>query len=249
MKVNLQPAYILSLRPYRETSALVEVFTQNYGRVGLVAKGVRQQRSKIAGLLQPFRSLLLSWVGRGDLVTLVSAEITDGDLTLVGEGLVCAFYLNELLLRLLSRYDPFEALFLVYTRSLLSLTNLQQRQQALRLFERDLLAHLGYGPLLQYEADTYQPIEAEQWYNYKAEKGPQRFHTEDLEGMRIQGRTLLNLAQGQLTDPVSLRESKYLLRWLLSFYLGSKPLKSQYLLKELRQFSNNDKKRAAHDHK
>lgn len=247
MKVTLQPAYVLYLRPYRETSALVEIFTKNYGRVGVIAKGVRQRRSKIVGLLQPFRPLLLSWTGRGDLVTLVGAEATARDSALMGEGLICAFYLNELLLRLLSRHDPFEALFLVYAHSLLSLANPQQRQQTLRLFERDLLVHLGYGPLLEYEADTHQPIEAEQWYSYKLQKGPQRFQSEDLEGMRLRGRTLLNLAQGQLTDPVSLREAKHLLRWLLSFYLGNKPLKSQNLLKELRQLANDSEKREAHD--
>jgi DNA repair protein RecO (recombination protein O) len=247
MKVTLQPAYVLYLRPYRETSALVEVFTQDYGRVGLVAKGVRQRRSKIIGLLQPFRPLLLSWAGRGDLVTLTGAEVTAREPPLAGEGLICAFYLNELLLRLLSRHDPFETLFSIYAHSLLSLVNPQQRQQALRLFERDLLTHLGYEPLLKYEADTHRPVEAEQWYSYQLEKGPGRLQLEDLEGMKIRGRTLLDLAQGRLADPVSLREAKCLLRWLLSFYLGNKPLNSQNLLKELRQLANNSRKMSAHD--
>jgi DNA repair protein RecO (recombination protein O) len=247
MKITLQPAYVLHLRPYRESSALVEIFTRDYGRVGLIAKGVRQQRSKVMGLLQPFRPLLLSWTGKGDLVTLTGAEATAREFTLAGEGLICAFYLNELLLRLLSRRDSFETLFSLYAHSLLLLVNPQQRQQALRLFERDLLTYLGYGPLLKYEADTHQPIEAEQWYSYQLEKGPGRFQSEDLEGMKIRGRTLLDLAQGQLTDPVSLRESKRLLRGLLSLYLGNKPLKSQNLLKELRQLTNDSGKMGAHD--
>lgn len=240
--MTLQPAYVLYLRPYRETSALVEAFTQDYGRVGLVAKGVRQQRSKIRGLLQPFCPLLLTWVGRGDLVTLTGAEAAARKPAFMGEGLICAFYLNELLLRLLSRRDPFETLFLVYAHSLLSLANPRQRQQVLRLFERDLLTHLGYEPLLKYEADTHQPIEADRWYSYQWEKGPRRFQSEELGGMKLSGRTLLGLAQGQLTDPVSLREAKYLLRWLLSPYLGNKPLKSQDLLKQLRQLAGDSRK-------
>lgn len=247
MRVDLQPAYVLHLRPYRETSALVEIFTQDYGRVGLVAKGVRQRRSKAIGLLQPFCPLLLSWVGRSDLVTLTGAEVAGRGPALTGEGLVCAFYLNELLLRLLPRRDPFEALFSVYAHSLPPLANSQQRQQALRLFERDLLTYLGYGLTLTHEADTHRPIDAEQWYSYQLEKGPQRFQSEDLGGMKVRGRTLQALARGELADPVSLHEAKQLLRWLLAFQLGDKPLKSRALLEELRQLGKASRKMKAHD--
>ncbi|QBQ54704.1 DNA repair protein RecO [Nitrosococcus wardiae] len=247
MRVDLQPAYVLHLRPYRETSALVEIFTQDYGRVGLVAKGVRQRRSKAIGLLQPFCPLLLSWVGRSDLVTLTGAEAMGRGSALTGEGLVCAFYLNELLLRLLPCHDPIEALFSVYAHSLPPLANPQQRQQSLRLFERDLLAYLGYGLTLTHEADTYRPIEAEQWYSYQQEKGPQRLQSEDGGGMKVRGRTLQALARGELADPVSLREAKQLLRWLLAFQLGDKPLKSRDLLEELRQLGKASRKMKAHE--
>lgn len=246
MKVTLQPAYVLRLRPYRETSALVEAFTQDYGRVGLVAKGVRRRRSKGIGLLQPFCPLLLSWVGRGDLVTLTGAEAAGRVPALIGEGLVCAFYLNELLLRLLLRRAPFEALFSIYGQTLSQLADPRQRQQALRLFERDLLAYLGYGLILDHEVTTLQPIDPEQWYSYQWEKGPKRLQTEDLEGVKIRGRTLQALARGELADPISLREARQLLRWLLTLQLGNKPLKSRDLLEELRRLS---KRTEEHDRK
>ncbi|KFI23385.1 DNA repair protein RecO [Nitrosococcus oceani] len=242
MRVVLQPAYVLHSRSYRETSALVEVFTPEYGRVGLVAKGVKRQRTHRFSLLQPFCPLLLSWTGRGDLVTLTGAEAAGPIPVLTGEGLICAFYLNELLLRLLPRRDPLEALFSVYAHSLPSLIHAQQRQQILRLFERDLLAYLGYGLILKYEAGTSRPIEAGQWYSYQLEKGPVRLLSEDLEGMKVRGHTLQALARGALADPVSLGEAKRLLRWLLAFHLGGKPLKSRGLLEELRRLGNVSRK-------
>jgi DNA repair protein RecO (recombination protein O) len=251
MRVVLQPAYVLQIRSYRESSALVEAFTQDYGRVGLVAKGVRRRRSKAAGLLQPFRPLLLSWLGRGELVTLIGVEASGPIVSgLAGEGLLCAFYLNELLLRLLARQDPFESLFSSYARSLPPLINPQQRQQALRLFERDLLKHLGYGLLLDYEANTRRPIQAEQWYSYRLEQGPEPLQTEISEGIKIRGRTLQALARGALIDATSLCEAKRLLRSLLAFHLGGKPLKSRELWHELRRLSNADLKEAKeHDSK
>lgn len=247
MRVALQPAYVLHLRPYRESSALVEVFTQDYGRVGLVAKGVKQRRSRVMGLLQPFRPLWLSWVGRSDLVTLTGVETAGMGPALAGEGLICAFYLNELLLRLLPRRDPSEALFSVYAHSLPLLPNPQQRQQALRLFERDLLACLGYGLTLKYEADTHRPIEAEQWYSYQLEKGPVRLPSEGSEAIKVRGRTLQDLARGELADPMSLREAKQLLRGVLVRQLGDKPLQSRVLLEELRRLGQASRKMRAYD--
>ncbi|ADJ29144.1 DNA repair protein RecO [Nitrosococcus watsonii] len=249
MKVLLQPAYILHSRPYRETSVLVEAFTPEYGRVGLVAKGVKRRRSHGVSPLQPFCPLLLSWTGRGDLVTLTGAEATGPAFTLTGEGLICAFYLNELLLRLLPRRDPLEDLFSAYAHSLPSLRHARQRQQTLRLFERDLLACLGYGLILDHEVNSSRPIEAEQWYSYQLEKGPVRLPSNGLEGMKISGHTLQALAQGALADPVSLGEAKRLLRWLLAVHLGDKPLKSRGLLEELRRLGNVNRveKKSAHD--
>ncbi|CAH9017426.1 DNA repair protein RecO [Candidatus Nitrosacidococcus sp. I8] len=239
MKVTLQPAYVLHQRPYRETSALIESFTEDYGRVSLIAKGIKRKNSKVIGLLQPFQPLLISWVGRSNLVTLTGVEASGSSIHLVGEPLICGFYLNELLLRLLSYQDSFKPLFSIYARSLQQLACSEQYQPILRLFERDLLIHLGYAPLLKYEIGTHQPIKAEQWYSYQIEKGPSKFELNNgIEGMKLKGQTLLSLAYGKLTDSQSVWEAKNLLRWLLSPYLGDKPLKSRAMLVALRQLTH-----------
>src|SRR5436189_4699578 len=100
-----QPAFVLHAYPYRETSLIVEALTEAYGRVALVARGAKRPRSELRGLLQGFQPLLLSWAGGGELKTLQRAEWRGG-LPRVGDSaLLCGFYLNELLLKLLARED------------------------------------------------------------------------------------------------------------------------------------------------
>ena len=41
---QLQAAYILHTRPYRDTSLLIDAFTESHGRISLIAKGGREWR-------------------------------------------------------------------------------------------------------------------------------------------------------------------------------------------------------------
>ena len=69
-----QRAFVLHSRPWSETSLMLDVFTEESGRVRLVAKGARSKRSTLKGALQPFTPLLLRFGGRGEVKTLRSAE-------------------------------------------------------------------------------------------------------------------------------------------------------------------------------
>src|SRR5213083_1626516 len=111
-------AFILHGYPYRETSLLLETFTRAFGRVSMVARGARSPRSPLRGVLLAFQPLALSWFGKGELRTLARAEWVGGQPLLHGEALMCGFYLNELLLRLLPREDPHDALFSRYWETL-----------------------------------------------------------------------------------------------------------------------------------
>ena len=230
MRVMLQPAYVLHRRHYRETSFLLELFTLEFGRVGLVARGARNPRSPQAGLLQPFRPLLVSWAGRGELFTLSAVESAGLTLRLTGRGLFNAYYLNELLLRLLQREDPHGVLFRAYGETLHGIGDPCLEQRVLRLFEKRLLQELGYGLALERDAATGHPIQADACYDYQPEKGPVAMAGADgFTGVRVQGSSLLSLAREELNDPVSLREAKRLMRTVLARYLGDKPLKSREL--------------------
>ncbi|HCA26585.1 MAG TPA: DNA repair protein RecO, partial [Betaproteobacteria bacterium] len=113
-RLDAQPAYVLHSYPYRETSLVAEVFSRHHGRLALVARGARRPRSPVRGQLLAFQPLQLSWFGKNELRTLHQAEWVGGLTPPQGMGLICGFYLNELLLKLLPRDDPHEQLFLHY---------------------------------------------------------------------------------------------------------------------------------------
>src|SRR3546814_20495683 len=113
-RVVLEPAYLLNRRLYQDSSLLLEAYTRNHGRVGLVARGARGPKSKLRGVLQTFSPLLLSWSTTGELGTLTGAEAAGPPLLLSGERIFHGWYLHELLMRLLPRQDPHPALFEAY---------------------------------------------------------------------------------------------------------------------------------------
>jgi DNA repair protein RecO (recombination protein O) len=218
------------------------MFIRDYGRVGMVGRGVRSPKSRRQGQLQPFRPLLVSWSGRGELVTLTSVEPNGAPARIAGRWLVSGFYLNELLLRLLMRYDPHPGLYAIYEATLQDLGQLGQisnvhqqelqHERILRLFEKSLLEELGYGLLLDHDVDTGEPIDVKQNYLYRFETGPvRRVDKHDFSGVPISGAGLVSLFRNDLSDKASLREAKRLMRAILAQYLGDKPLFSRELLR------------------
>src|SRR6185369_11972233 len=147
-----QEAFVLHSYPYRETSLLVDVLTRATGRVSVVARGARRPRSATRGALMSFQPLMVSWYGKGDVKTLAHAEWTGGQALLQGEALLCGFYLNELLVRLLAREDPHEQLFDRYKESLRELAEGEASAPILRAFEKALLRELGYALTLDRDA-------------------------------------------------------------------------------------------------
>src|SRR5512138_3815820 len=140
-RVDHEPGYVLHTYPYKETSLIVEAFTRRFGRVALLARGARRPRSAMRGVLLSFHPLRLSWSGSADLANLMGAEWAGGTPLLGGRGLMCGFYVNELLLRLLPRDDPHEALFDIYADALGGLAS-RDVSGVLRAFEKRLLGEL-----------------------------------------------------------------------------------------------------------
>src|SRR5258708_4376552 len=114
----MDKGYVLHSYPYRETSLILQVWTEKHGRLGLVAKGARRPKSPSRSVLTPFQLLSLSWFGRGELRTLKTAEPASPATPLGGQALLSAFYLNELLLKLTHRDDPHEGLFAAYDEAI-----------------------------------------------------------------------------------------------------------------------------------
>jgi DNA repair protein RecO (recombination protein O) len=234
-----QPAYLLHSYPYRETSLVIETFTRHQGRVAMVARGARRPRSAMRGVLLAFQPLLISWAGRSELRTLHKAEWQGGLAQLKGDSLLCGFYLNELLLKLVARDDAHEALYLAYEDTLHALAAGAAHDVTLRRFERHLLRELGYAPSLDREAVSGAPIIASQRYVYLIESGPVRTgsvdHGSAQNRLELNGQTLLDMACDNYENAVTLQQSKALMRMLINHYLGNQMLNTRQLLKDLQQ--------------
>jgi DNA repair protein RecO (recombination protein O) len=231
----LEPAYVLHHYPYRDSSLLLEVFSRHHGRLGLVARGARSARARWCGQLQEFSPLLLSWSLRGELGTLTGLDTRGGKVVLAGRHLLSAYYLNELILRLLARHDPHPGIFDAYEQALQELVD--REEPALRIFEKRLLEELGYGLLLDRTADSGLPLDSEATYGYQLERGPVRCDNPVDSGLYLRGSSLLSLHRETLADPQARRDAKRLLRAALSIYLGSRPLKTREVSRQLATFS------------
>jgi DNA repair protein RecO (recombination protein O) len=230
------PAFVLHAYPYLETSLVVEMFCQHKGRLGLVARGARRPRSALRGVLLAFQPLEVSWAGKSELKTLHSAEWRGGIAQLRGRSLICGFYLNELLLKLLAREDPHEALFHHYSEAVKALADGadDSLSAVLRRFEKSLLKELGYGLILTHAADgtSIDPIAR---YAYQFDRGPLRLMPRETAPIELFGKTLLDLECDNYADPVTLHEGRQLMRHIIGHHLGQQSLHTRQIMMELQQ--------------
>ena len=235
-RAELEPGFVLHAYPYKETSLIVEAFTRRHGRVGLLARGARRPRSAMRGVLLAFHPLRLTWTASAELGTLMSVEWGGGQKALAGVGLMCGFYINELLLRLLPREDAHEALFDAYAEALTRLSSGEPQAAAqsavLRGFERRMLTELGYAPVLDRDAANGAAIEPDKRYAYEAERGPVETRRSDGDAV-ISGRTLLDMAADDYDDARTREEARRLMRALIADRLGGQALHTRAVLSEL----------------
>jgi DNA repair protein RecO (recombination protein O) len=236
-RTEQEPAYVLHSYPYKETSLIVEAFTRHRGRVGLLARGARRPRSAIRGSLLAFYPLRLSWSASAELGTLLTAEWSGGQRALAGRGLMCGFYLNELLMRLLPREDPHEALFDAYADTLARLSAAPDHAAVLRGFELRLLAELGYAPTLDRDAETGAPVDPGRRYAYAPERGPLAVNggRTDASGEEatVAGQTLLDMQRNDFTRAETRDEARSLMRRLIAARLAGQALHTREMLREL----------------
>jgi DNA repair protein RecO (recombination protein O) len=238
--------YVLHSYPYRETSLILQAWTEKHGRLALVAKGARRPKSASRIVLVPFQPLTLDWFGRGELRTLKTAEPTVPATPLAGEALMSAFYMNELLLKLTTRDDPHERLFEAYDEAISGLRAISRSNPAprpadleplLRRFELKLLQELGYALELAREAGSHAPIAAEREYFYVVERGAVAAAEGETpsNAVRLRGLTLIDLERGRFEDPTTVAQSKQLMRLLIHHSLNGQELATRMLARDLQR--------------
>ena len=230
-----QPAFVLHSYPFRETSLVVEAYSRDHGRVALVARGARRPKSAVRGVLLAFQPLLVSWSGRGELRTLIRAEWRGGYHPLRGQALICGFYVNELLLKLLLRDDPHERLFSVYEYTLAALGAGADQPAVLRQFEMCLLRELGYALILDRDVERGDPVVRERSYVYLVERGPVPAAGAPRIGVELAGQTLIDMQAGDFASVATQQQSKLLMRTLINHHLGNQILHTRQLLRDLQE--------------
>lgn len=235
---------VLHTMPWRETSLIIDVFTREHGRLGLIARGARRPRSALRGLLQPFQPLEIRWSGKSELRNLIGAEWVGGLPALSGGAIMPGFYLNELMVRLIPRDDAHPVLFDDYlaTLGLLARDDGERSRELtepiLRRFECNLLREMGYAPNFDRETTSGAAVSLDATYRVCPVAGITRDSAEDA----FEGRTLLALAAAgasieeavaALETPNVAAESKRLLRILLGHHLGEDGLQSRQVMREL----------------
>lgn len=242
--IENQAAYILHRRPYKENSLILDIFTLNYGRLSVVAKGASKVSRKgevKAGMLQAFQPLMLGWSGRGGLRTLRQSEMTSPAYSLQSAYLYSGYYLNELLVKLTPEDDAIPDIFIHYSRAIESLSNKADLELELRSFEYHLLTNLGLIPSFDHDA-LGNIIENGCVYILDAEQGffpmNEDINSDQANLQIYSGALLQSLAQSSFEQRIEVdarlqRESKKLMRQLIDFALQGRPLKSRELFRQM----------------
>lgn len=227
-----QRGFVLHRREYRETSLLVDFFTENHGRITLLAKGARAARSPLKALLQPFTPLLLRWSGRGELKTLTKVEAISLTLPMQTVALYSGFYVNEVLSRVLENQTPYPELFQHYLKCVMALATHQDKlEETLRTFEFHTLKALGYGVDFCHCIGTGEEVSPTMWYQFRENEG---FIASLLQNnYSFLGEDLLAFSALDFSKKSTQQAAKRFTRIALKPYLGSAPLKSRELFQAI----------------
>jgi len=102
----------------------------------------------------------------------------------------------------------------------------------LRSFERALLRELGYAMALERDSASGSAIDPGKSYRYDPERGPIEANGTSADSL-ISGRTLLDMARDDYSDPLTQQQAKTLMRTLLDHRLEHQPLKSRRIFRDL----------------
>lgn len=232
MHEQWQRGFVLHRREYSETSLLVDFFTEEHGRITLLAKGARRARSPLKAVLQPFTPLLLRWTGKGELKILTKAESASLALPMNTHALYSGFYVNELLSRILENHTAYPELFQDYFKCMLDLaSHADSLEPTLRTFEFKLLQAVGYGINFTHCAATGEPIAPSMSYQFYENEGfiaslLQNNHT-------FLGKELLAFSELDFSQKETQQAAKRFTRIALKRFLGNTPLKSRELFQSI----------------
>jgi len=236
-RILKQPTWILHQRPYRDTSSIIDIFTRDFGRVSIIAKGGRSPKSKFRGLLRPFFPIKLSWYSGKNLGNLVDIDVEGKPYNLIGDSLLSAYYLNELILKFLVKDDPQVEVFDLYSRTILNLIGMGDIAPVLRKFELEFLKLIGYGLNLEFETVTHLPVRDDLFYKYNPGSGLVISGKKN-DHYVFSGADIKAINQGDFQEKKTIKSANRLLKSIINFHLDGRRLKTRRVLEELKRFGD-----------
>ena len=227
-RVSDQPAFILRRRDWRNSSLLLDLFTRDYGRIRVLARGARRNPAKTA--YQPFDLLSVGWSGNTDLKTLNAAEAIS--LTVDEDNYLALLYVNELIGALLPEREASPEIFAAYLE-LLKAAATRLGEAELRMFELGLMRHLGYFPDIGVDADSGEPIEPQRHYQFVIGSG--FVACEKSAPDSVSGRSIIDWQQQRYESDAVLRLARSVLRSSIDYNLHGKSLKSREVWRAMKR--------------
>ena len=222
---NLQKAYVIHSRPYKETSLIVTFLTEKKGKISAVAKGAKRKNSGLSGNLEPFQCLNIDYRGKSDLKSLVLAEPIEVFEDFFGsENLYSAFYVNELINYLVAQADESMEIFDIYKKCISNLKRNNQIEKILRDFELNILSTLGYEINFLSDYDSNEPIMNGLRYKYS----PQSGFSKSEQG--YDGKILNEINERKFSKN-SLQACKEINRTTINYYFEELNIKSRIFFK------------------
>ena len=236
-RVNLEPAFVLHTRAFKETSLLIDLFTKNLGRISLVAKGARKPKSPLRPVLTPSSLFAISFSGKSELKNLNVCELLTHYSLSMPVSFNSIVYVNELLMKATEKEDPHEEIFRQYQllcEGLSGTTDKVEIEVLLRSFELVLLQELGYGIDLSSESVSGNKIKPNYKYFFDPSLGFTKLQTDSIKSNGVfLGKDILNFSNGDLSEKDSRLASKQIMRLALDHHLGNKSLNiRKYLSKD-----------------
>ena len=221
-------ALVMRTKPYRETSAMVNLFSMRHGRITAVRKGLR--RGKGGMPLEPFSYVKISLIGRSGLKTLTQCELIKS-YQLANEGLAAGFYIYELLTRGLLEHQVEEQVF-IHTLATIEAISGGSITLPLRRFERLFLDRLGYGIDFS-QTQSGALLKDSAMYEFQPEAGFVEVNIPS-RSAAMTGELIKRIGDEDYVDTEAIKGARMLYQQALAQIIGEKPLVSRSLLNPVR---------------
>ncbi len=220
----IERAYVLHTRPYRNQQYLADLFCAEEGCIrGIAPKSKRQPLS----LFTPY---WLKYKSREGLSLFSQFESLSMTLPLKEKRSLCAFYINELLVKLLRFRQSYASLFKLYEATLLTLCDKAcDIEVVLRQFEQGLFKSLGYELEFDKTFIEDEQVIPGQFYHFSPDRGFVLVRFAKDTAKLFKGESLLAVHAKDFSEPETRLSAKRVHRHMIHFLLQGKELKTREL--------------------